>query len=235
MRGLSLNALIDFQRHKAAPHRPLVVMLEHERIGEADDRAALGVDADASALRLFSLLTRSVGLIDESCAQCSLGQHYLAEHLLPRAVRHDGEQLVSLAQRIGDVAPLLVGGLGTPLGEDGLEHGGDGAMLLRVDMSQRVAHPVHSAALLGSGGHLAGRASQPLVVVGDHEFDAEQVAIGGRAQEALPERFDSARSDRRNNFCPSGSSPWRNISISGPALVWRARVALQDGPAPYGP
>ena len=36
------------------------------------------------------------------------------------------------------MAPLLVRGVGTLLGEDGLEHGDDGRMLLRADMRQRV-------------------------------------------------------------------------------------------------
>lgn len=83
-----------------------------------------------------------------------LGKRHVGEYLLTRAVHHRGEFLVSLAQRVGDMVPLLVGGLGAFLSEDRLEHGDDGRALLGTDMRQRVLHPVHPAALLGRMQHL---------------------------------------------------------------------------------
>ncbi len=86
-----------------------------------------------------------------------------------------------VAERIGDLAPLRERlGLGL-LGEDRPDHRRHRGTLLGADMGQQVAGPMHAAALeTGVEDALGGR-PQPLVVVGDHQPDAAQAAVGERA------------------------------------------------------
>src|SRR3954470_14498771 len=59
---------------------------------------------------------------------------------------------------IGHLPPLGMGRLSRVLGEDRLQQGYDRWALLGLHASQRIAHPMHAAALMGSmedlrGGH----------------------------------------------------------------------------------
>src|SRR3954452_5792683 len=56
---------------------------------------------------------------------------------------------------------------------------------------------MHPTPLKAGMEHLAGRGAQALMVIGDHQLDAAQAAVGQRTQEALPEhlRLGGARGD----------------------------------------
>src|SRR5512136_336968 len=73
------------------------------------------------------------------------------------------------------------------LRENGLQHGDDRGPLLRRDMGERVAQPVHATALLGCVEDLGCSGAQALVIVGDDELYAAQAAISEPTQKALPE------------------------------------------------
>ena len=63
------------------------------------------------------------------------------------AVRLAGELGQLGAELIGDLAPLVAGGLGIVLGKGGGDEGGDDAPAALAGMGQRVAHEVNAGLL----------------------------------------------------------------------------------------
>ena len=101
-----------------------------------------------------------------------LGEVHVGQHVLAQGIHHRAELGLLLTKRVGDDVPLRRGlGLGL-LGEDGLQHGGDGSALLGRGIGERVAHPMHAAPLQTSIEDAAGSSAQALVVVSDHQLDA---------------------------------------------------------------
>ena len=67
--------------HVAAGDDPLVVLFGEHRADEADDRGTVGEDADDVGAAPSSLLSRSCGLLERICRQCSLGNAANAKHV----------------------------------------------------------------------------------------------------------------------------------------------------------
>src|SRR3954451_9417117 len=139
-----------------------------------------------SARRLISRLSRSSGFVDAIWAQCSRGKAMYTS-TSSREAHELGKLGEAFTQRIGDLSPLGMGRFGCVLGEDRFQQGYDRWALLRLHARQRIAHPMHPAALMRGMEDLRGRGPQALVVIGDDELHTPQAPIGERAQERRPE------------------------------------------------
>ncbi len=183
-----------FQRHVAARYRPLIILLKHQRADETDHSRVVREDADdvGPALDLLVYPFQRVGGRD--LRPVVLRERHVGENILARCVHHIGELGELLAQGIGDLLPLLMRSLGRLLRENRLDHGDHGGPLFWCGMGQRVAHPVHPAALLARGEHLAGSGAQSLVIIGDDQLDPAKAPIRQRTQEGFPEGLCLRRS-----------------------------------------
>lgn len=72
---------------------------------------------------------------------------HIGEHIGFGLVHQFGELLHFGPDLIGDMAPLLPGGLGIVLGEDRGDEGGNRAPSLLAGMGKNIAHKVDTAAL----------------------------------------------------------------------------------------
>ena len=89
----------------------------------------------------------------------------------------EGGELGQLgAQLVGDLTPLLAGGVGRALGEGGRHEGRDDAAAALAGMGEGVAHGVDAAAPPGGVHQLGDGGFDAFVGVGDDELDAAQAS-----------------------------------------------------------
>ena len=146
--------------------------------------------------RLTSAWSRLIGLVERSSVRWSLGKVIQGEDVVLGLV-HEGGELGCLGpEPVGGLAPLGARRPAVALGEGGGGQGGGDAPFLSSGMGQRVAHEVDATALPCRAEDVGRGRLQPLAVVGDHQFDAAQPALGERAQEVGPEGLGPGRADR---------------------------------------
>lgn len=88
-----------------------------------------------------------------------LGKGHVGEHIFLHTIHEASKVRHFRPDLIGDVAPLLAGGLGRVLGKSCCNESGDHASATLAGMSQRIAHEVNPPASLPSGGKAALSAS----------------------------------------------------------------------------
>src|SRR4051812_26659311 len=98
-----------FKAHVAAADGPLVILLEHERAGEPDDRRRVRKDADhiRATLDLTVEPLERVGAGD--LRPVLAGEGGVGEDVFARLVHQLGKLRRPLAQRVGDAVPLAAG------------------------------------------------------------------------------------------------------------------------------
>ena len=104
--------------------------------------SSLGKMPTTLVRRLISPLGRSMGLVELILSQCSAGEAHEGEHVDFGLVQQGGELGQLGAQLVGDLTPLLAGGLRRVLGEGGGDEGRDDAAAALAGVRQRVAHEV---------------------------------------------------------------------------------------------
>jgi hypothetical protein len=105
--------------------------------------SSLGKMPTTSVRRLISPFSRSIGLVEQILAQCSLGEVHEGENVDLGLIEQGGEFRQTAAQLIGDVAPLFAGGGRGVLGESGGDKGRDDATPVLAGMGESVTHEVH--------------------------------------------------------------------------------------------
>ncbi len=146
------------------------------------------------------------------------GERHVDQDVFTRGVHQVSQFGEFRAQGLGDGTPLVVGGLGGVLREDGLQHGDDGGPLLGRHVGQEVTHPIDSAALVARMEHLGRRSAQPFVVVGDDQLDAAQAAVGKLAQERQPEGLRLRRTST-DGPVPTPSTSRRPSVLTATAII----------------
>ena len=183
---------------------PLVVGLDQDRAGQAEQRGGVGEDPDdvGAAFDFLVEPLERVGrpdLLPVRHREPGEGEQVvvgLAEHLL------DLGQL--LAEHRGDDLELLGDVLGVGLGEDGADRGGDHLLVALGHDREHVAHEVDPAPLPGGADeHRADRGLQPGVGVADDQLHpAEPAGLQRRA--GTRSRTPRPRSRRRRSRGPHG-------------------------------
>ena len=133
-----------FQCHVAGSlNSPLVVLLEQQCADQSDDGIVVGENADDLCTPLDLAVEPFDGVCAVKLCPVSLGKGHVGEHVLLRAV-HEGCKLRYLRpDLIGDIAPLLAGGLWRVLGEGRGDEGGDDTLSAFSGMGQGIAHEVN--------------------------------------------------------------------------------------------
>ena len=197
------------QRHRALGEiaafgdRPLVVDLEEDRSGKAQDRRLVGEDARDVA-PAFDLLVhplervRRPHLPPVADRKRGEGGHVLSRRDQHR--RHDREAGLELG---GDLVELLADGRGIGLGEDRADRGEDHLGAPFRDPGQDVPEEVDPAALPRRAEEdRRDRGLQALVGVADDEPDADEASRPQAAQEGRPERAVLGVPDREPQDLP---------------------------------
>src|SRR5512143_4288410 len=124
----------SLQAHVASGNRPLVILFEEERPGQADEGGIVGEDADNVGPPL--------DLADDPfqwVCRADLGpvirmEAHVGEDVVLGAVHQLGEPRKAITELVGNPAPLVASGGLIVLNKYGLQQGADHAALARADM-----------------------------------------------------------------------------------------------------
>jgi hypothetical protein len=96
-----------------------------------------------SVRHLISPLSRSIGLMEWIFGPVIFREAHEGEHI-GLCFIHEGREFRHLrTQLIGDLAPLLAGGLGIVLNKGGADEGSDDTTALATSIGEHVAHEVN--------------------------------------------------------------------------------------------
>ncbi len=122
-------------------------------------------------------------------------ERHVAEHLVLAVVHQGGELRPARPELVGDLAPGLLRRRPIGLQEGLAQRGGDHGVLSLGHVGERVAHPMHPAALPAGAEHPGDRLLEPFVSVGDDQLHALQAAARQALEEARPEGLGLGRAD----------------------------------------
>ena len=159
--------------------------------------SSFGKMPTTSARRLTSLLSRSNGLVELGLVLAGEGR--VGEHVGFAVDDESGELRPAGAHHLGDMQQRPTGGCGVRLLERLAQRGGDHGVLALRHVGERIAGPVHPAALPGGAEDADDRRLQPFVGVGYHQLDAGEAAGLEALQEVRPEHLGLRRADVQTN------------------------------------
>lgn len=181
--------------HVAMLQLPFVVGFEQHSSDQADDAVFVREDADdiGTALDLLVQALQRIRAVKFGAVLRRKG--HVGKHVSFGVVHEGAELRPSGPELIGDMPPCLDGIVMIRLNERLADRSGNHGVLALGNVSERITHRMNPASLPCCAENTGNGGLQPLMSIGDDEFDASKATANQIAQEACPERLGFGRAD----------------------------------------